>query len=308
MFDIVTIGGALVDIFIKSRDFSLQSVDQGVMLCQRYGDKIDVDSLELFLGGGGANTSVGFARAGFYVATLAETGQDAFTNFVIDQLKENKVDTQLLIRERKEQTGGSVILVGEDGGRTVLVHRGAAAQLDPSDLSTETIDQAGWIHLSSIAGRADTLLRIAQLRTIPQSMSWNPGKAELQLLATRQIRITSFPLKVFFCNQEEWMILADIQEEVLAHVPIVVITKGKQGGVVYQPKQPSIDFQPLPVTKVVDETGAGDAFCVGFVSGLLWGLDLEKSLTCAKRNSASVIQKMGAQSGLLSRSALISND
>ncbi len=305
MFDIVTIGAALVDIFIKSRDFSLQSVDQGVMLCQRYGDKIDVDSLELFLGGGGANTGVGFARAGFYVATLAETGQDAFTNFVIDQLKENKVDTQLLIRERREQTGGSVILVGEDGGRTVLVHRGAAAQLDPRDLNSETFNQAGWIHLSSIAGRADTLLRIAQLRTSPQSMSWNPGKAELQLLATRQIRITSFPLKAFFCNQEEWMMLTDIHEEVLAHVPIVVTTKGKQGGTIYQPNQSAIDFQPLPVNKVVDETGAGDAFCVGFVSGIIWGFDVDKALESAKSNSASVIQKMGAQSGLLDRSHLL---
>lgn len=304
MFDIVTIGAALVDIFIKSRDFSLQSLNDGVMLCQRYGDKIDVDSLELFLGGGGANTGVGFARAGFFVAAMAETGQDAFTNVVIDQLKSEKVDTQLLIRERREQTGGSVILLGEDGGRTVLVHRGAAAQLDPKDLSTETIDQAGWIHLSSIAGRADTLLRIAQLRTTPQSMSWNPGKAELQLLATRQIRITSFSLKVFFCNQEEWLMLSDIQEEVLSHVPIVVVTKGKQGGSIFQLNQPSLDFQPLPVKKVVDETGAGDAFCVGFVSGLLWGLDLEKSLESAKSNSASVIQKMGAQSGLLDRSRL----
>jgi sugar/nucleoside kinase (ribokinase family) len=38
-------------------------------------------------------------------------------------------------------------------------------------------------------------------------------------------------------------------------VPIIAITKGKQGGTVYQPNQPTIDFQPLPVNKVVDETG-----------------------------------------------------
>jgi sugar/nucleoside kinase (ribokinase family) len=51
--------------------------------------------------------------------------------------------------------------------------------------------------------------------------------------------------------------------------------------------------------KMVDQTGAGDGFGCGFISGLIKGFDLEKALHLGVANGASVVGKIGAKEGLL---------
>jgi ribokinase len=56
--------------------------------------------------------------------------------------------------------------------------------------------------------------------------------------------------------------------------------------------------------KVVDRTGAGDAFGSGFVAALAQGLSLEHAVTLGSANATSVIQKVGAKAGILKPSRL----
>jgi ribokinase len=113
MPDVISIGSALIDIFIHSDQFTIHQDQQNVLLCQDFGEKIEVESLTVHTGGGGSNTAVGFARMGFSTAIIAETGRDAFAQIVSSELEREQVDTSLLVREHKEQTGGSVILVSQ---------------------------------------------------------------------------------------------------------------------------------------------------------------------------------------------------
>jgi sugar/nucleoside kinase (ribokinase family) len=58
-------------------------------------------------------------------------------------------------------------------------------------------------------------------------------------------------------------------------------------------------FQPAPaVKKVVNTTGAGDAFAATFVAAQIRGLDITSSLKLASENAGSVLQQVGAQPGL----------
>jgi sugar/nucleoside kinase (ribokinase family) len=313
MHDFITIGSALVDIFVKSDQFQLKKSENGVLLCENIGEKIEIDEFAVCTGGAAGNTAVGFARVGFSTAIVSETGIDNWSKLIIEDLHQEKVSTNLLIEEKKEQTGGSVILVGSSGGRTAMVHRGASSMLDQADIPIAHIGRAKRVHLSSLAGRLEALEAVfsavarggGRSGSSPNSpqLSWNPGKAELELLVSNRLRIGKIPCQVFLVNQEEWQTLGFMQQEIINKVEHVVITNGSQGGEVYFRRQ-HFPFVSRQVDSV-DDTGAGDAFCVGYVSAVHLGKKPEEAVVWGVKNALSVIKYIGAKKGLLKKSALV---
>lgn len=304
MLDAVTIGSALVDIFISSSDFELQKTGDGIFLCQLYGAKIDVDAFELCTGGGAGNVAVGLARAGLSTASIVELGKDFWSEVVVADLDKNHVDTNYVIRERKEQTGGSVILVGHDGGRTVMVHRGASSLLDPSDIPERLFERTHYLHLSSIAGRQPTLEKIFRLsQTYQTILSWNPGSAELALLSGGEIDIQHLPVQILMVNKQEWEQIEHLETELKKQIPEIIITDGKHG----------LDLllaghtQHIPgITnvEVVEETGAGDGFIAGYLAARFYQHTPEEAVGWGLKNAVSVISQVGAKAGLLTYSQL----
>lgn len=305
MYDVITIGAATVDIFLKSPQFHLQPTDdEGLLLCQKYGDKIDIDDCLVVSGGAGTNCAVGFARLGFKTAAVVEVGRDLFAQQIYDDLKRDQVDTRFVIGEKGENTAISVLLISAKGGRTALTHRGAASQLEARDLPWAAIKESRWVHLSNVGGDFELLLRLFDhLQHCLTGLSWNPGKKELELLAKRSILSSSIPCEIFLVNTDEWQILTPVQAELKKNFPTVIVTDGRKGGVVYnQGKTTKYSGKIVPV---VQETGAGDAFAVGVVAGHLSGMGLDVSVEWGKRNAASVIGQMGAKAGLLNKSQLL---
>lgn len=306
MQDIITIGSAIVDIFVTSAAFELQRTESGVKLCQMYGEKIDADSFELHTGGGGSNTAVAFARAGMSVAIVTETGKDIFAQLVMEDLHKEYVSTNFVVAEHKEQTGGSILLVGKDGGRTALVHRGAAALLDPQDIPLRALKHSRWIHLSSIGGRTATLKMIAEaVRIHNLSLSWNPGKHELELLTTGILGPAELPCQVLFLNAEEWAFVENLHKELKRSIPEIIVTSGGEGGTIYTPQNPEgVQFASKHIASV-DDTGAGDAFAAGYVTGKLSGTSAQVAASWGVENASAVIQYFGAKKGLLTKEELV---
>ena len=301
MHDMITIGSGTVDIFMKSPQFHLQPAVQGVLLCEEYGGKLDIDEFEIQSGGAGTNTAVGFTRMGFKTAAVVEIGKDTFGQIVWDELKREHVDTEYVITEKSERTAVSVLLISQEGGRSALTYRGASAQLEARDLPWEALKHTRWVHLSNISGNKELLLRLFDhLHQGSSGLSWNPGKKELQLLAERQLSIEHIPCDIFIVNKEEWSLITEVQTEMRQHIPLIVITDGKRGGVVYTKGEYEFSYTVEPI-QVSQETGAGDAFIIGFVSAHLLSLPLPECCEWGKRNSASVVKKMGAKTGLLTR-------
>ncbi len=303
MFQVITIGSALVDIFVHSSHFETKPSEKGQLLCQVYGDKLDVESFRAYSGGGATNTAVGFQRLGFKTAVICELGRDDLAQIVLNDLKREQVATQLVIAEKKEQTGGSIILVGQEGGRTILVHRGAASQLDSYDVPPFWLTQTRWVHLSGIAGRLEALQKIFYIlkRNHEIGLSWNPGKAELELLRTGQLDIAEIPCQIFFVNETEWESLGQAQAQVLSHFSQVVVTAGKAGGQVYLDGTPTWKFTSQDNLVAVDETGAGDAFATGFVAATLLQHPPQTAIAWGVTNARSVVSYYGAKLGLLDR-------
>jgi len=305
MHDIITIGSATVDIFMKSTQFHLQPTQEGLLLCQEYGGKMDIDQFRMSTGGAGTNTAVGFRRMGFKTAAVIEIGKDVLGQMIWDDLQREHVDTDFIVSEKNEETAVSVILISGDGGRSALTHRGAASQLEARDLPWDFLNKTRWIHLSNVGADTELLFTLFDyLRTSLVGLSWNPGHSELELLANGKIVVEQVVADVLLMNKEEWQILESVQKRILAHIPTVVVTNGKEGGQLFKHGDYIYDYKPM-IVSVTQETGAGDAFAVGFVSAHLSHLDSATCCSWGVHNSSSVIQKMDAKQGLLTKDQMV---
>ena len=121
----------------------------------------------------------------------------------------------------------------------------------------------------------------------------NPGHRELR--DKEKLRMIFPKLKALILNREEAEEVGSLSEELKPE--IIVVTNGRQGAKLYSPLGNL--FAEAFAGPVVDETGAGDAFSVGFVAGLIKGLPLDKCLKLGMANGASVVSKLGAKTALL---------
>ncbi|MBT7499136.1 MAG: carbohydrate kinase family protein [Candidatus Pacebacteria bacterium] len=87
MHDVISIGSSLVDIFVSSQKFHLKKENSALWLCEKYDEKVEVDSFKVTTGGGGSNTAVGFARMGFEVGVVSEMGQDSWSELILSDFK-----------------------------------------------------------------------------------------------------------------------------------------------------------------------------------------------------------------------------
>ena len=304
MYDVICIGSSLIDIFISSND--LEADRDGERQILTYGDKLELTDFHLFTGGGASNTAVAFARLGLHSAVISETGRDEFSGLITADLQKEGVASNLLIQEKIERTGGSVVLVAKDSARVAMVHRGAASMLDPFDIPSFWLTKSRLVHLSSIGGRLETLEKIFKTINSNQEtkLSWNPGKAELALLVEQKIAIAQIPCEMFFVNQEEWELLDAVQEEILLHFPQVIITKGKAGGEVHLFGKKAFEFVG-DAKQLVDSTGAGDAFAAGYLAAILYKQEVAQAIAWGVKNAANVVAYFGAKTGLLRYNQII---
>jgi ribokinase len=304
MHDIITIGSALVDIFISSKSFHLKKEASALWLCEKYDEKIEIESFKVTTGGGGSNTAVGFVRMGFTTGVVSELGMDSWSELLLNDFKKEQVGTELLVFERKEETGGSVILSAPNGVRTIMVHRGAASMLDAKDIPDHALVNAKWIHLSSISGQQSALQKIFSLVSQhKKQFSWNPGKAEIKLLNEGKINLTGINVTVLFVNQKEWTSLTPVHAQLHQQCVQIVVTNSDKGGTVYQSGKTVHQYQREEV-ETIDGTGAGDAFAVGYVAAILNGVSIRHQADWARKNASSVVSQIGSKGGLLTKEQL----
>lgn len=305
MYDLITVGSATLDIVVKSKHFMIQELAEGVALCERYGEKVDVEQLKFVSGGGATNVAVGASRLGLKVATVCEIGKDLAATVILDDLKKENVDDRFVIRERLEETAVSILLASGEGGRSALTHRGAAYELESRDIPWHSLSSTRWIHLGTLGGRKGLLFDLFEFVEHHQlPTSWTPSLKDLQLFIEKKLSVSTISCSVLVLNASEWETARSIQDEILDEVETVIVTDGKNGGKVYQDGKELLTYDSIAI-KTVEETGAGDAFCTGFISAQIMHKSVNESVDWGKKNAASVVQFLGAKEGLLTREKIV---
>ena len=305
MYDIITVGSATVDVFARTEFYRmLKCGDKQTCIAYPVGSKILIGELNVTVGGGGTNTAVALSRLGYKVAFLGKIGSGNNSERVIDVLKKDKVDTSLIVRSKTARTGFSIILDSKKHDRTILAFKGSNNDLRLSEINLKKL-KAKWFYFSSMMETSfKTLEKIAgyaaknniKIAFNASSYLAKKGPSFLKNILKRT--------SILVLNKEEACLLVgtDGIQNLLKKLrklgpEIIAITNGNNNAFVLHNNY-VYKGEPTNV-KIVETTGAGDAFASTFLSEIIRKNDVEFALKLAITNAESVIQYHGAKERLL---------
>jgi ribokinase len=306
---ILAIGAATQDVFLIGKVLTAKRDVRDNSYVEQFplGDKLNLDEVFFETGGGASNAAVTFARLGLKSSFMGKIGQDPAGAEVLRVFKKEGVDAERVVYDEKLSTGYSSILLAPNGERTILTYRGASHNLKANDFHIKNL-RADWFYISSLAGNMDLLARlIKHAKQHGIKVAFNPGRDELGQL--KKLRKLLPDIEILIGNYEEMRLIfgGESAEEVLSRsfgaCAYVVMSDGPNGTYVTDSDKLYYAGQYQKV-KVVDRTGAGDAFGSGFVAAIAQGLSLEHAVTQGSANATSVIQKIGPKAGILRTSRL----
>ncbi len=306
MFDIITIGTATKDLFLRSKKMKVRNdihFISGKSMAFEAGSKVEIDEIITTIGGGATNCATTFARLGLKTATCFNIGKDLAGREIKRFLSKEKIKMRFIVNNQNQPTNLSVILLEPQGERVVFVHRGVAIksyQLKINNLKTK------WIYLSSVNGNLKLLEKIASYaREKNIKIAFNPGSKEIKLGLKKLFPMLDVTT-ILILNRAEASDLMDlpyksgktIVRQACNLTPgIEIITDGKNGAdVVYEGELYSIGIYDW---SLIDRLGAGDAFGSGFVGAYIKYKDIKKALQYAAANASSVITKIGTKAGII---------
>lgn len=304
---IVAIGAAVQDVFMSHSDEFKPVTDKSaheLFMRLELGAKADVNNIDFSTGGGATNAAVTFARQGLGSIFMGTIGHDPAGQAVLDDLDREGVDTRHISYSTRYNTGYSMLLLAPNGERTILTYRGASTHYDAKNFDLSDAD-AGWLYVSSMAGSMEVLDKIFnQAKRRGMKVCFNPGKGELS--QTAKLKGLLEDVDVLLVNKEEMatIVEGDDLEELVRHglhyVPTVIVSDGPNG-VMASDGKTIVRAGMYEDVKVKDRTGAGDAFGSGFLSQWAQGKSLKEAIIFASANSTSVVTKIGAKVGILSK-------
>jgi sugar/nucleoside kinase (ribokinase family) len=267
------------------------------------------DRLELHAGGCAANVANALGKLGRRAAVMGRVGVDAFGEHCVAEIQASHVDTAGIMRTREASTSATFVAIGSDGERAFFHIIGANALFSLADIDLDVVRQAkvllvaGTFVLPALDGEPTAqLFRLAKeagLTTVLDTV-YNDRVAEpLAVLAP------ALPhLDYFVPNLTEAELVTGARgPRAAAEVLLgrgcrcVVIKLGEEG--VYCLTGAGEEFRvPAYRVKVVDATGAGDAWVAGFLTGLLEGWPLEEALLFGNAVGAQAVQTVGCTTGI----------
>jgi len=292
LFDVVGFGALNVDkLFRVNR------------LAKAEGESFIEDYAEA-CGGSAANTAVGLARLGCKVGFIGKVGCDREGDLLVNDFANESVDTAGITRAASGKSGSVLGFVDRKGARALYIDSGVNDTITLDEVNTRYASRARFLHFTSFVGETSFQTQKRLLDAIPDSVkvSFDPGAlyarkgyAALEpilrrtyVLMPNAIELEILTGKVDYCQGADLMVGKGVK--------IVAVKLGADGCYVTDGRERHL-IEPFKV-EVVDTTGAGDAFCAGF----LYGLINEKSLLeCGRLGNfvaSRCIMKMGARAGL----------
>nr|WP_321444421.1 carbohydrate kinase family protein [uncultured Cohaesibacter sp.] len=333
MIDIITI---VADNDIER--ISMTNAHNSFLLLEQ-GRKIDARNISTHVGGGAINAAVAHARLGHQSTPAVKVGEDIESEMVRELLKREGLSDENIMVTDKAITGCSVIIASHDRNASIFTARGANCLVVDDDLVEGMFDGAQLLHIAPMSKEsADAFPMICKRgRESGAFVVANPGERQInrrgeQFIETaknidlininrteaecmlpillensdhnrmRTIKFTQRPERSLLTRglimDHTHCSLAGFMSLLMAAGPKwVLITDGTGGA--YLGGEKGVYHCPIFKAKVKGTAGAGDAFTSTFGAMLADGAEPEKALQLAAINSASVVEYVDTQSGLL---------
>ncbi len=327
MYDVVTIGTATRDVFLRSTFFKVLrdpkhlrrlGFQTGEAQCLALGGKLEVGAPVLTLGGGALNAAVTFARRGLRAAALVKIGKDPNGEAVLRDLKQEKI-SPLIRYDQKQMTAYSVVLLSPGGERTILHHRGASEDLTTSEANFKNV-RTKWIYVNPGRIPYKVIKKIIFGWSERGALvAMNPSAHYLKF-GVKKLAPLLKKVSVLILNREEAAALTNVpyreERRIFKRLDelapgVAVMTEGKRGVMVADGKF-IYHAGTFKEKFVADRTGAGDAFGSAFVASLIKSRanpargvtagQIREAIRAASANATSVVEAIGAEQGILKSS------
>jgi len=311
--DIVAMGDAIVDVIASCEDDFLveHRLPKGSMqlLSPEQADDLyaAMGVAREMSGGSAANSMAGIAAMGGSSAFIGQIAEDQLGLIFEHDMHALGVRFETPPLEGGPPTGRCLILVTPDGQRTMNTSPGASHELSADALDRDLIASASILFLEGyLFGPSKPRAAMMEAIKIAHAAGRKVGftLSESVCIAERKEPFTqmieSGGVDLLFCNEDEALQLTgrtDLQsalDELQAHVPTLVITKGPQGAIGVEDGE-TISIPAAAVQQVVDTTGAGDLFAAGFLTARCKGASLERCLWTGAIAAGEVIKHYGAR-------------
>ena len=289
MPDILVVGSLNADLVVRTPRFP------------QPGETISGEDLQVIPGGKGANQAVAAARLGAQVSMLGRVGKDNFGDFLLNNLKSNNVDSQLVQRD-DASTGTAIIVVDSNGQNSIVLSAGANGKVSSVDVKNASFSDHKLI-LLQLEIPTPTVTSAAQ-RAHENGLRVILNPAPAKQLSDELISLADFIIP----NETELSLLTgmDVKDipsaEQAAQILLsrgtknVIVTLGGKGALIVTGTQ--VTRVNTFKVNVVDTTAAGDAFIGGFAIALLQEKSLEESVKYGCACGALATTKFGAQPSL----------
>ncbi|QHI95113.1 adenosine kinase [Aristophania vespae] len=315
-YDLLCIGNAIVDMTASIEPEILKEfrVAPGSMTLidaetvQRLTQNVAITQVSG--GGSTANSAVVAARMGIKTAYLGKVAIDeAGEDFAAD-LKEQHIHfpSKPLGSSKGDEeipTACCIVLVTPDGQRTMFTYLGACVEFAPEDVLKDVVADSAVTYLEGyLFDRIKAQKAFYEAAKIAHEAGRKVALTLSDSFCVERHRddFRKFILEsvdILFANESEILSLYNTHnlEEALAQVSqetnIAAITRGEKGSVIIV----GADRYEVPTrsVKVVDTTGAGDAFAAGFLAGYAKGRDYSECARLGNEAAGAIITHLGAR-------------
>ena len=291
-FDVVGFGALNVDMLMK--------VDR----LARAEEESFIEDYTESCGGSAANTIVALARLGCKVGFIGKVANDREGKLQLDCFSMEGVDTNGIIHAQQGKSGSVLGFEDKKGARALYINSGVNDTISPEEIKPDYASQAKFLHLTSFVGEKSLQTQIKLLTALLSDVkiSFDPGAIyarkgysaiepiikKAHVFMPNSLELEQLTGESDYCNGADFMIGRGVK--------VVAVKLGSKGCYVTDGRE-RLRIEPFKV-KVVDTTGAGDAFCAGFLYGLVNNKELSECGRLGNFVASRCVMAMGARAGL----------
>ncbi|HOV25986.1 MAG TPA: carbohydrate kinase family protein [Pseudobacteroides sp.] len=252
-----------------------------------------VKGMKRVRGGTAPNIAYSLALLGEKPMILGTAGKDFFE--YRDWLNKNGVDTSYIKIVEDDYTATCYITTDVKNNQITGFYPGAMAQ-DPK-LSLKDLDLTGVSLVLIAPTEPEAMIKwVEECQKLGVSYIYDPGM-QIPRLTSEELTRGIMGAKIAIFNEYEYELMKEktglSKDEILNSVDLLIVTLGDKGALICGRNQ-AVQVGVAKTVKVVDPTGAGDAFRAGLIKGYLEGASLEKMGRYASISAVYAVEHKGA--------------
>lgn len=300
----LVVGASVIDMFASISDEKRASItDHTVTL--HLGDKVPINLKTFALGGNGMNVSVGLSRLGIQTTFYTYLGDDRLSTEIESSLKKEGVE---ILIERSKGASSISFILDFATDRIIFSHHPTRNH----GFSPPHGTQFDYVFLSSIGTHWEEAYTgvIDFIERSGCKLIFSPGSKQLE--DCNDVFFTALHKScMILVNKEEALhilkqfgVTASTPKEILTEMAklgpeTISITDGANGAFARNAEGEMYTIPTIVETSALEKTGAGDAYAAAFLAGMCKGVPIAESMRWGILSSHAVMQKTGAQNGLL---------